>query len=172
MKFCDVHKSRLSARNLTARFIITLVYNVVITFLAALLPFFGDFVALVGAIGFIPMDFILPIVMWLSVRKPHKWWSWSINIGIVAFYSIVAILACVGAIRQIHIDVGNYQVGPHAMCKCSDCVTANTYAASLLRHTQHMCTCENSCYICLQLVDTKVCQGHAALHMAFQADRQ
>lgn len=110
MRFCDVHQSRKSIRNLTARLIITLIYNVIITFLAALLPFFGDFVALVGAVGFIPMDFILPIIMWLSVRKPHRWWSWSINIGIVAFYSIVAILACVGAIRQIHIDIGNYQV--------------------------------------------------------------
>ena len=42
MKFCDVRQSRLSKRNLFARFCITLVYNVIITFLAALIPFFGE----------------------------------------------------------------------------------------------------------------------------------
>jgi len=110
MKFCDVRRSRFSKRNLFARFCITLVYNVIITFLAALIPFFGDFVALVGAIGFIPMDFLLPIIMWLRVRKPHRWWSWTINVTIIVFYTIVAICACVGAIRQIHIDVGTYKV--------------------------------------------------------------
>lgn len=51
MKFCDVHQSRFSRRNVTARLVITAVYNILITFLAALIPFFGDFVALVGAIG-------------------------------------------------------------------------------------------------------------------------
>lgn len=110
MKFCDVRQSRLSKRNLFARFCITLVYNVIITFLAALIPFFGDFVALVGAIGFIPMDFLLPIIMWLKVRRPHRWWAWTANITIIVFYSIVAVCACVGAIRQIHIDVGTYKV--------------------------------------------------------------
>lgn len=110
MKFCNVHQSRFSKRNLTVRFTMTLVYNVVITFLAALIPFFGDFVALVGAVGFIPMDFIFPIIMWLKVRKPHRWWAWGINCTIVAFYSIVAVCACVGAIRQIHIDIGTYKV--------------------------------------------------------------
>ena len=118
MKFCDLHQSRFSARNLTARFFITLVYNVLITFLAALIPFFGDFVALVGAVGFIPMDFILPIVMWLRVRKPHRWWAWTANIAIVVFYSIVAVLACIGAIRQIHIDIGNYKVS----VQCRSCL--------------------------------------------------
>lgn len=110
LKLCNVHQSRFSKRNLTARFSITLVYNVLMTFLAALIPFFSDFVALVGAIGFIPMDFILPILMWLRVRKPHRWWSWMINWAIIIFYTIVAIGACVAAIRQIHLNVGNYGI--------------------------------------------------------------
>ena len=110
MKLCDTKRSRLSPYNLLARLCITLVYNVIIIFLAALIPFFGDFVALVGAVGFIPMDFLLPILMWLKVRRPHRWWSWGINWLIVVFYTIVAICACVGAIRQIHIDVSTYKV--------------------------------------------------------------
>lgn len=48
MKFCDVRQSRFSKRNLFARFCITLVYNVIITFLAALIPFFGEWPAPVG----------------------------------------------------------------------------------------------------------------------------
>ena len=110
MKFCNTDQSRFSRRNLTARLCITLVYNVFMTFLAALIPFFSDFVALVGAIGFIPMVFLLPIIMWLKVRRPHEWWSWLVNYAIVVFYITVGICCCVAAIRQIHINVGNYGV--------------------------------------------------------------
>ena len=110
MKLCDIHQSRLSMRNLSARFCITLVYNVLLTLLAALLPFFGDFVALVGAVGFIPMDFILPLLMWLRVRKPHTWWVWTFNLSILIFYTIVGVVSCVGAIRSIHIHVTTYKV--------------------------------------------------------------
>ena len=59
MKFCDVHQSRFSKRNVTARLIITAVYNIIIIFLAALIPFFGDFVALVGAVGQHPAHAVL-----------------------------------------------------------------------------------------------------------------
>ncbi|KAL3148674.1 hypothetical protein ABBQ38_014090 [Trebouxia sp. C0009 RCD-2024] len=110
MKFCNTDQSRFSKRNLTVRLCITLVYNVFMTFLAALIPFFSDFVALIGAVGFIPMDFILPIIMWLKVRRPHAWWSWLANYSIVVFYIIVAICSSVAAIRQIHINVGSYGV--------------------------------------------------------------
>lgn len=80
------------------------------TFLAALIPFFTDFVALIGAIGFIPLDFILPLLLWLRVQKPHRWWSWGVNYIIIIFYSIVAIGACVAAIRQIHLNIGSYGI--------------------------------------------------------------
>jgi hypothetical protein len=49
-----------------------------------------DFVAFVGAIGFTPMDFILPIILWQKVGK-HSLIVSLINWSIVIFYSIIAI---------------------------------------------------------------------------------
>lgn len=49
-----------------------------------------DFVAFVGAIGFTPMDFILPIILWQKVGK-HSLVTSCINWTIVVFYSIIAV---------------------------------------------------------------------------------
>ena len=50
-----------------------------------------DFVALVGAVGFTPMDFVLPIWLYLACRKPKGIWRW-FNILIASFYSLIAVL--------------------------------------------------------------------------------
>ena len=49
-----------------------------------------DFVAFVGAIGFTPMDFILPIILWQKVGK-HSLIVSLVNWTIVIFYSIIAV---------------------------------------------------------------------------------
>lgn len=49
-----------------------------------------DFVAFVGAIGFTPMDFILPIILWQKVGK-HSLIVSIANWGIIIFYSIIAL---------------------------------------------------------------------------------
>ena len=36
----------------------------------AMLPFFVDFMSLIGAIGFTPMDFVLPQFLWIKAYKP------------------------------------------------------------------------------------------------------
>jgi hypothetical protein len=48
-------QSAMSKHNIIVRFIITLIYVVIITTLSCMLPFFADFVALCGAIGFTPL---------------------------------------------------------------------------------------------------------------------
>lgn len=50
-----------------------------------------DFVAFVGAIGFTPMDFILPIILWQKVGK-HSLIVSLANWAIVIFYSLIAII--------------------------------------------------------------------------------
>ena len=51
----DITQSAMSRRNVIVRFILTLIYIVIITTLCCMLPFFADFVALCGAIGFTPL---------------------------------------------------------------------------------------------------------------------
>ena len=72
-------------------------------------PFFGDFLALAGAIGFTPLDFILPIILWNIVRKPGKLRS-LFHGTIVVVYTIVGVLGAIGAIRFIVIDSINFDL--------------------------------------------------------------
>ena len=51
----DITQHAMSRRNVIVRFILTLIYIVIITTLCCMLPFFADFVALCGAIGFTPL---------------------------------------------------------------------------------------------------------------------
>ena len=68
-----------------------------------------DFVAFVGAIGFTPMDFILPIILWQKVGK-HSFVTSTVNWAIVIFYSIVAVAGAIGSVQAIVADVSNYSV--------------------------------------------------------------
>ena len=68
-----------------------------------------DFVAFVGAIGFTPMDFILPIILWQKVGK-HSMITSIVNWTIVIFYAIVAVAGAIGSVQAIIADVSNYNV--------------------------------------------------------------
>lgn len=105
----DTEKGSLSLRNVIGRFVVTSVYCVLLTFIGCLFPFFGDFLALCGAIGFTPLDFVLPPLLWNMVYKP-KWPRWTLHAVIIVVYSIVGVVGAIGAIRFIVIDSINYSV--------------------------------------------------------------
>lgn len=105
----DTKQGPLAPRNVAGRFVVTLAYCALLTFIGCLFPFFGDFLALAGAIGFTPLDFVLPPLLWGMVYKPalpRKLLHWAI----IIIYSIVAVLGCIGAIRFIIFDSINYSV--------------------------------------------------------------
>lgn len=58
---------------------------------------------------FTPMDFILPIILWLKVGK-HSLIVRIVNWGIVVFYSIIALAGAIGSVQAIVNDVANYSV--------------------------------------------------------------
>lgn len=108
-KVMNYNKPPLSLHNCLVRLGVTTVYIVVITLVAAAIPFFGDFVALCGAIGFTPLDFIFPVLAVLKVRNPKNPLVTVVHVTIVVVYSTVAILGSIGAIRFIHQDTSNYK---------------------------------------------------------------
>lgn len=107
-------KGTYALNHYTARFFLTLIYMALITFIAAAIPFFGDFVALCGAIGFTPLDFLFPAMAFLKAgRKPKNklffYLLLLLNIAIIVLYSMVALLGSIGAIRFIVIDTKTYK---------------------------------------------------------------
>lgn len=101
-------------RNQVARFCFTSIYMTLVTLIAAAMPFFGDFVSICGAIGFTPLDFVFPALAYLKAGNMPKNTKIChllqlLNVFIAIYFSIVAVLGCIGAIRFIVEDVKNYK---------------------------------------------------------------
>ncbi|KGN52211.1 GABA transporter 1 [Cucumis sativus] len=109
--FADPNKDQFSMRNIVPRLISRSLSVVIATIVGAMLPFFGDLMALIGALGFIPLDFIMPMVFYNATFKPSKrsfiYW---INTLIVAISSVLAIIGGVASIRQIVLDAKEYRL--------------------------------------------------------------
>ncbi|CBI17949.3 hypothetical protein VitviT2T_009205 [Vitis vinifera] len=106
--------SRIPFRNYLIRLLLTSVYMVVITLIAAAMPFFGDFVSICGAVGFTPLDFVFPALAYLKAGRMPKNMRLRrsvqlINLTIATWFSVVAVVGCIGAIRFIVIDVRTYK---------------------------------------------------------------
>lgn len=101
-------------RNHIARLCFTFIYMALVTLIAAAMPFFGDFVSICGAIGFTPLDFVFPALAYLKAGHMPKntkigLMQRLLNICIAIYFSIVAVLGCIGAVRFIVEDVKNYK---------------------------------------------------------------
>lgn len=82
-------------------------YVVVVCFVAIALPFFGDFVGLIGALGFWPATVLFPIEMYRRVHKPSRnmtIWLEAINV----FCCLITICAIMGSVQLIIMDASTY----------------------------------------------------------------
>ncbi|KAL3731953.1 hypothetical protein ACJRO7_028761 [Eucalyptus globulus] len=110
-KLADPKMDQFSARNVVPRLIARSLSVVVATTVATMLPFFGDIMALFGAFGCIPIDFILPMVLYNVAFKPSKrsliFW---VNTTIIAVFSVLVVIGGVASIRQIALDAKAYRL--------------------------------------------------------------
>lgn len=106
--------SQVPFQNHLIRLIYTSIYMVLITLVAAAMPFFGDFVSICGAVGFTPLDFVFPVLAYLKAGQTLKNTRLRhlllfLNLAIVAWFSVVAVLGCIGAVRFIVQDIKTYK---------------------------------------------------------------
>ncbi|MCO5591483.1 hypothetical protein L7F22_045467 [Adiantum nelumboides] len=110
-KASDAKVGRFSARNLLPRLVLRGSFVAITTFISAMLPFFGDINALIGAFGFLPLDFIFPMIFYNIVFQPSRrsaafWFN-----TLIAFaFVLVCIIGCIAAVRQIVLDANNYKL--------------------------------------------------------------
>ncbi|KAL3521167.1 hypothetical protein ACH5RR_019316 [Cinchona calisaya] len=107
----NIKGSALAFRNLSFRIVVRGGYLAIITFIAALLPFLGDFMSLTGALSTFPLTFILANHMYLEAKKNkltfiQKSWHW-FN---VCFFGFLAVAAAISALRLIVEDSETYHV--------------------------------------------------------------
>ncbi|KAK9123986.1 hypothetical protein Sjap_013588 [Stephania japonica] len=109
--FADPKTDQFSARNVVPRLVFRSISVVIATTISAMLPFFGDINALLGAFGFIPLDFVLPVIFFNLTFKPSKrkpiFW---INTLIAVVFSAIGVIAAVAAVRQISQDAKTYRL--------------------------------------------------------------
>ncbi|KAI3933005.1 hypothetical protein MKW98_029238 [Papaver atlanticum] len=98
--FSDPKSGEFSARNVIPRLISRSLSVLLAVTIATMLPFFGDIIALIGALWFTPLDFVLPFIFFNHTFKP----------SIAVFFSIFAIIAAVAPVRQITLDATNYRL--------------------------------------------------------------
>lgn len=107
----DVKQGMFSKRNLIPRLILRTLYMIFCGVFAAMLPFFGDINAVVGAVGFIPLDFILPMLLYNMTYKPPKssltYW---INISIIIIFTGTGIMGSFSSIRQLVLDANEFKL--------------------------------------------------------------
>lgn len=109
--FADAKSGEFSARNVVPRLISRSLSVVVATTIAAMLPFFGDINAVIGAFGFLPLDFVLPVIFYNVTFKPSKrgliFW---VNTSIAVVFSVIGVIAAIAAVRQISLDAKTYRL--------------------------------------------------------------
>ncbi|KDP25322.1 hypothetical protein JCGZ_20478 [Jatropha curcas] len=107
----DVNQGMFSKRNLIPRLILRSIYVIFCGFMAAMLPFFGDINGIVGALGFIPLDFVLPMLLYNMTHKPQKstltYW---INISIIIVFSGAGIVGAFSSIRKMVLDAKKFKL--------------------------------------------------------------
>jgi len=109
--FADPKSGEFSSRNVIPRLLSRSLSVVIATTIAAMLPFFGDINAVIGSFGFIPLDFVLPVVFFNLTFKPSRrspvFW---VNITIAVVFSALGVIAAVAAVRQISLDAKTYRL--------------------------------------------------------------
>lgn len=110
-KSADVKQGIFSKRNLIPRIFLRTLYMMFCGFIAAMLPFFGDINAVVGAIGFIPLDFVLPMLLYNMTYKPTKsslaYW---INNSIIIIFTIVGLMGAFSSMRKLVLDAKEFKL--------------------------------------------------------------
>ncbi|KAG2672326.1 hypothetical protein I3760_13G035200 [Carya illinoinensis] len=109
--FADPKMDQYSIRNVVPRLISRSSSVIIATLLAAMLPFFGDIMALFGSFGCIPLDFIFPMVVYNVSFKPSKrslvFW---LNTSIAVVSTVLSAVGAVASVRQIVIDAKTYRL--------------------------------------------------------------
>ncbi|KVH91816.1 Amino acid transporter, transmembrane [Cynara cardunculus var. scolymus] len=110
-KSADVNQGMFSKRNVIPRIVSRSLYMIFCGFFAAMLPFFGDISGVVGALGFIPLDFILPMLLYNMTYKPSRSsFTYWINNGIMVVFTGVGILGSFSTVRKLVLDANKFKL--------------------------------------------------------------
>ncbi|KAI5073768.1 hypothetical protein GOP47_0011781 [Adiantum capillus-veneris] len=107
----DAEQGKFSKRNFTARLLTRSFFVVMSTLLAAMLPFFVEFSAFMGAVGFTPICLFLPILFYNIIFKPSvKTLTFWINYLIMSCACVIMLLGGISSMRNIISQATTYRL--------------------------------------------------------------
>ncbi|KAK9690127.1 hypothetical protein RND81_09G106700 [Saponaria officinalis] len=107
----DAKSKQFSTRNVIPRVISRSISVAIATTIAAMIPFFGDVNALIGAFGFLPLDFVLPVIFFNVTFKPSKRsFTFWLNLTLALVFGLLCVIGSVAAVRQIILDAKTYKL--------------------------------------------------------------
>uniref|UniRef100_A0A0D9V311 Amino acid transporter transmembrane domain-containing protein n=1 Tax=Leersia perrieri TaxID=77586 RepID=A0A0D9V311_9ORYZ len=107
----DAMQGKFSRRNVVPRLLLRTLYLAFCAFMAAMLPFFGDIVGVVGAVGFIPLDFVLPVLMYnIALAPPRRSPLFLANTAIMVVFAGVGAIGAFASIRKLVLDAGEFKL--------------------------------------------------------------
>ncbi|XP_077251198.1 transmembrane amino acid transporter family protein [Tasmannia lanceolata] len=110
-KSADVKHGMFSRRNLVPRLFLRTLYMIFCAFFAAMLPFFGDINGIVGAIGFIPLDFILPMLLYnMTYNPPKTSFTFWLNVSIIVVFTGTGIMGTFSSVRKLVLDANKFKL--------------------------------------------------------------
>jgi len=93
------------------QFGLRMIYVLLVTLVALLIPFFGSLMGLVGAVAITPTTFLLPPLLWVLYKQPARWsLDWSINWGLVWVTGVLGVLGGIGALYSIVAAWGSFKI--------------------------------------------------------------
>jgi hypothetical protein len=86
-------------------------YVSLLTLVAILVPFFGDLMALIGAIAITPTTYLLPPLLWLLLKKPTRWGAeWLINVGLVLVTGTIGLMGTISSVYLLVTHAKEYRI--------------------------------------------------------------
>ena len=96
------HFDKVDRHRVLLRLVWRSVYVILVTIVAVALPFFTDLMGLIGALGFIPMTFVMPCVLYLLANRGKlKWWEIALNTAIIVLFCVIAFSSFVASASSI-----------------------------------------------------------------------
>ncbi|RLM66695.1 hypothetical protein C2845_PM16G05490 [Panicum miliaceum] len=113
-KSADAARGRFSRRNLAPRVALRTAYVAGCALVAAMLPFFGEIIAVVGAVGYIPLDVVIPVVMYNMALAPRggrrRSAAYLANVAIMVVFIGLGVIGAVASVRKLAINAGRFKL--------------------------------------------------------------
>ncbi|RCV33146.1 hypothetical protein SETIT_7G058900v2 [Setaria italica] len=105
------NKSKGRRLLLAPRVALRAAYVAALAFVAAMLPFFGEIQGVVGSVGYIPLDVVIPVVMYNMALAPRRRSpAYVANVAIMVAFVGLGVIGAVASVRKLVLNADKFKL--------------------------------------------------------------